>query len=369
MPGVRKVTERIAQASPALGEEEIQAVARVLRSGRLTQGPETAAFEEELARGLSGTAHAVAVSSGTVALELAYRAAGLEVGDEIVTSAFTFGATISAALRLGIRVRLADIDEDFLLDPDGVKAIMTPTTSAIVPVHLFGLPADMDALDGLGLPIIEDAAQAHLAFAGSRRAGSLGLAGCFSFYPTKNMTTGEGGAITTNDGALAETVRTLRNIGMRGRYEYVDVGTNARISEIAAAIGRVQLAKLAGFVEKRRRIASRYSAALNGVDWLRLPREPAGRTHAWNQFTVRIDQRAGRDRVSTALAEAGVASAVHYPEMLAEAAAFRHHPLVVTEDAPMARACAREVLSLPMHAGITEDNVDRIADVILQVRP
>ena len=351
---------RIAQ--PALGDEERAAVDRVLASGQLVQGPEVEAFEGELARGLAGTREAVAVSSGTAALELSILALGLGEGDEIVTTPFTFAATVNAALRARVRVRFADVGDDYNLDPEAVAEAVTERTALLVPVHLYGLPANVSALTALGVPVLEDAAQAHLATVDGRNVGGLGVAACFSFYASKNMTTGEGGAVTTDDIDLASRVRILRNQGMRGAYDYSTIGANARMTDIAAAIGRVQLRRLPDWIAARRRTAGRYLDALAGIDGICLPVPPEGVEPAWHVFTVQLDQDIDRELVLAALAGEGIQARAYYPMVLADAEPYRDHPLVdATMPLDRARAAARSVVSLPVHPGIGADAVERVA--------
>jgi dTDP-4-amino-4,6-dideoxygalactose transaminase len=357
-------------SGPTVGREEIDAVARVIRSGRLTNGEEIEAFERELARDLTHTAFVLAVSSGTAALELSLESIGVGPGDEVITPAFTFGATAAAVIRRGATVRFADVGDDLTIDVGSVSSLITDRTAAIIPVHLFGLPADVDALTAFGSPVVEDGAQAAGATLRGRPVGSLGSAGCFSFYPTKNMTTGEGGAIATDDPILASRVRLLRNHGMESRYDYKIPGTNLRMDEIAAAIGRIQLRRLPAFLEIRRSIAARYSAAFDGIDWLRVPRIDSDRTHAWNYFCVRVDPKVGRDALSESLEKQGVSTAVHYPAALCDVPAFRDHPLVAAKaDCPNARRTAQEVLALPMHAHLTDEDAEKVIAAVAGYSP
>ena len=352
----------VEMGGPVVGDEEREAVDRVLRSGRLAQGPEVEAFERELAERLAGTQHAVAVASGTAALDLSLSALGVGEGDEVVTTPFTFAATVSAALRSGATVRFADIGEDFVLDPAAAADAMTERTTLILPVHLYGLPADTDALAELGPPVLEDAAQAHLASLRGRRVGGLGVAGCFSFYASKNMTTGEGGAVTTNDPELAERVRILRNQGMRGRYDFAAIGWNLRLTEVAAAIGRVQLRRLPERTAARRHVATLLAEALDGMDGVTLPVVPEGREHAWHQFTIRLDPAVDRDAVLAKLEADAIEARVYYPSIVADLDPYREHPRIdSSRPLDRARAAARTVLSLPVHPGVGESDVARMA--------
>ena len=276
-----------------LGVEEESGVLEVLRSGRLAQGPKVEELERLFAQA-HGAAFAVAVNNGTTALVAAIRALDLEPGDEVVTSPFSFVATLNSILEAGATARFADVGDDFCLDPVSVEALIGPRTKAILPVHLFGLPADMDALSGIaqrhGLAIIEDAAQAHGAMVGDRPVGTYGLA-CFSLYATKNITSGEGGIITTNDADQAERLRILRNQGMRVRYEYVMAGHNYRMTELQAAVAIPQMHRLNEINGRRRANARRLTEGLTGIPGLRLPVEPEGRTHVFHQYTVRVGRR------------------------------------------------------------------------------
>ena len=355
---------------PHLGPEEAAAVTRVLGSGQLANGPETQTFEAEMATDLAGAAYVVAVSSGTTALELALEAMDVGPGTEVITTPFTFAATVNAALRCGANVRFADITDDYTIDPDAVGRQISSRTAVVLPVHLYGLPADMLGLAAHGIPLLEDAAQAHLARLDGSLVGGLGTASCFSFYPTKNMTTGEGGAVATDDEAIANRVRALRNQGMQAQYQYVEVGTNARMSELQAAIGRVQLRRLPGFVEARRKNAGRYLVDLADLDWLRLPLVPEGRTHGWNQFTVEVNPETTRQDVLTHLDGRGVPTAVYYPALLSDLPLYRDHPLVdATTDCPRARAATASVFSLPIHPDLRDTDLDRVVEALLDFRP
>ena len=254
-------------ARPQMGEEEKERVWQALDSGSLAQGPRVREFEEAFAAYI-GVEHAVATSSGTTALHLALLGYGIGAEDEVITVSFTFIASANSILYTGARPVLVDIDErDFCIDPARIEAAITPRTKAIMPVSLYGQPADMTAIAEIaerhGLAVIEDACQAHGASIGDRRSGTWG-AGTFSFYPTKNMTTGEGGAMTTDDAELAARVRLLREHGMNVRYHHDIVGYNFRMTDIAASIGLAQLQKLPANNERRRQIAARYDAELRG---------------------------------------------------------------------------------------------------------
>jgi dTDP-4-amino-4,6-dideoxygalactose transaminase len=339
-----------------IGEEEKAAVARVLTLGALVQGAEVAAFESEFSE-LVGGRLCVAVNSGTSALHLALVAAGIGTGDEVIVPSFTFAATANAVATTGARPVFADIDPvTFCMDPRSVASLVNPRTVGMVPVHLYGQMADMPALNKLAerhsLFVLEDAAQAHGAMQLGRPAGSLGHAGAFSFYATKNMTTGEGGMVVTGDAEFARRVRLLRNQGMERRYHNEIVGLNNRMTETAAAIGRVQLRGLAAWNERRRTIAGAYDASLRSV---RTPVVAAGNRHVYHQYTVRSPER---DRVLAELQSAGVEAAVYYPVPTHRLPTFA----VSVADLPQTEQAASEVLSLPVNPHLTDDEVTRVID-------
>jgi perosamine synthetase len=261
-PGV----SHIPAARPVIDERDIEAAVRVLRSGMVVQGPEVAGFEAEFST-LVGGRHCVAVNSGTSALQLTLLALGIGRGDEVIVPSFSFAASANAIRLVGAEPVFADICADtFTIDPAAVEALVGPRTVAIIPVHLYGLPASMAALEAIatrhGLAVVEDAAQAHGAQVEGRFVGAIGTAGCFSFYPTKNMHSLEGGMVTTADATLAHTVRLLRNQGMEQRYVLEIVGANTRLTDVAAAIGRCQLRRLDGWTEQRRANAAVFDANL-----------------------------------------------------------------------------------------------------------
>lgn len=354
---------QIAVAKPVIGEAEIEAAVRVLRSGNVVQGPEVAGFEEEFSRFVDGR-HCVAVNSGTSALQLALLAMGIGPGDEVVVPSFSFAATANAVRLVGAEPVFADIERDsFCLDPEAAAAAIGPRTAAIMPVHLYGHPAAMGRLVALaerhGLALVEDAAQAHLASFDGRPVGSFGAAGCFSFYPTKNMHALEGGMVTTGDAALARRVRLLRNQGMEQRYANEIVGANLRMTDVSAAIGRVQLGRLPEWTERRRANAKALDA---GITTLGTPPVAPGAEHVYHQYTVRVPEGIGRDAAQQALAAAGVGSAVYYPTPI-----HRLTPYAAdgpsserSWDLPETERAAAEVLSLPVHPSLGDAELDRI---------
>ena len=343
-------------------------VIEVLRSGTLAQGPMVARLEEAFAR-ITGTAHAVAVNSGTAALVAALQTLDLGPGDEVVTSPFTFVATLNAILETGATVRFADVTrEDFALDPDAVAGVLGPRTKVLMPVHLYGQTADMGKLVPLaeehGLHIVEDAAQALGASFHGNPAGSFGL-GCFSLYATKNVTTGEGGVITCDDAEVAGRLRVLRNQGMRARYSYEMAGRNYRMSELHAAVGIPQLAKFDELVAARRRNARQLTTGLTGTPGLAVPRVLRGRAHVWHQYTVLVGPHAmlSREELAAELAGRGVGTGVYYPKLVFDHDCFRDHPQIPPvrpADFPVAAKLTEQAISLPVHPALSESDVDTI---------
>lgn len=350
-------------------------VAEVLRSGVIAQGPMVKRFEDAFAQ-VAGTRHAVAVNSGTTALVASLQALDLQPGDEVITSPFTFVATLNAILEAGATVRFADINaDDFNVNPDAVAAAITDRTKVLMPVHLYGQTADVGKLATLaeerGLHLVEDAAQAVGATFDGKAAGSFGL-GCFSLYATKNITTAEGGVITTDDDALADRLRVLRNQGMRARYQYEMAGHNYRMTDVHAAIGIPQLERLPELTALRRRNAARLTEGLSGTPGLTLPRVLPRREHVWHQYTVQVGPHAllDRDELSAALTERGVGNGVYYPKIVFDYDCYRGHPLVPDAqlaDVPVAAKAAAEVLSLPVHAALTEEQLDTIVATVREV--
>jgi dTDP-4-amino-4,6-dideoxygalactose transaminase len=333
----------------------------VLRSGQIAQGREVEALEREFAE-YCGARDAVAVNSGTAALFVALVAHGIGPGDEVITSPFTFIATASAILMAGARPVFVDVrPDDFNIDPNLIAERITPRTKAIIPVHLYGQMADMTAIgeiaEGNRLAVIEDACQAHGAEWQGRKAGSYGT-GCFSFYPTKNMTTSEGGMITTNDSEVARKARLLRAHGAEQTYLHTELGYNYRLTDIAAALGRVQLSRLESFTEKRRRNARYYDTHLKGVT---TPKETEGARHVYHQYTVRAP--GFRDELRAFLTERGVGSAVYYPLALHQQPLFRDK-LGYRDSLPMAESLTQEVLSLPVWPGMTAAQRKRVVEVV-----
>jgi dTDP-4-amino-4,6-dideoxygalactose transaminase len=347
-----------------LWPELTRALEEVVRSGRFILGPQVAGFESEVASWL-GASHALALNSGTDALVIALDALGIGPGDEVVTSAFSFFATAEAISRVGASPVFADIERDtFNLDPASVEKSLTPKTRALLPVHLFGQAAEMDALTALAqrhdLQIVEDTAQAFGGRYRGRRLGTLGHAGAFSFYPSKNLGAyGDGGLLVTNDEELATRVRKLRDHGSRSRYYHDAVGYNSRLDEIQAAILRIKLPHVDAWNERRREAAARYREMLGGLPRLIVPEERDPAHHVFHQYTVRIGG-GRRDAVQQALSAAEVASVVYYPEPL-----HRSRPYAAKAPSlPEAETAAAEVLSLPMGPELDATTQERIAATI-----
>jgi len=341
------------------------ALRRVLDSCAFIGGPEVAAFESELAAFL-GTRHVVTVANGTDALEIALQAAGLGAGDIVAVPAFTFAATVEAVVRIGARPLLIDVDDaDLCIDLASLDAALRHHhIRAILPVHLYGQPADMTALLPLahqhGATVIEDAAQAHGAVcAGGRRAGTVGRAGCFSFYPTKNLGAfGDGGALCSDHDDLAATARLIANHGEAAKYEHVRPdGRNSRLDALQAAVLRVKLPHLESWNERRRALAYRYAEALAGLP-LRLPRERPDTRCVFHQYTVRTPRR---DEVAATLRARGIATGIHYPRALHQQPGFR---FPAAGGLRVAETAAREVLCLPMSPHLPEAAVDAVATAL-----
>jgi dTDP-4-amino-4,6-dideoxygalactose transaminase len=348
-------------AKPLMGEEEKQGILEVLDSGMLAQGPKVQALEEAFAA-YCGVKHAVATASGTTALHLALLAHEIGEGDEVITSPFTFISSANSILFTGARPVFVDIDPlTFNLDPRKIQRAITRHTKAVMPIHLFGVTADMGPVMEIAqahdLSIIEDACQAHGAEYRGKRAGSFGT-GCFSFYPTKNMTTAEGGMITTDDEEIADACRVARQHGMRRRYYHDELGYNFRMTDVHAAIGLAQFQKLERFNEARIANARFLSQHLEGVV---TPVVPAGYRHVFHQYTIRVpDGR--RDKLREALAEQGIGTGVYYPVPV-------HRQRVYVErgydDAhPQSERAAHEVLSLPVHPALTQEDLRSVVEAV-----
>jgi perosamine synthetase len=331
-----------------------------MRSGMLAQGPEVAAFEEEFSAQVSSGLECIAVNSGTSALNLMLLAAGVGPGDEVIVPSFTFAATANLVAITGATPVFADIEPDFFcFDSEAVEAAITARTKAVMPVHLYGHPAALDQLQEIcqryGLLLFEDSAQAHAAQLNGRPVATWGSAGAFSFYPTKNMTSGEGGMVVTSDPEIARKVRLLRNQGQERRYENELVGLNNRMTDLHAAIGRVQLAKLVDWTAMRQANAKLFDAELDGVE---TPKVATGATHVYHQYTIRVP---GLDRVrfQAELAKRGVGSGVYYPIPNHRLPAFNSSEIL-----PNTEGAAAECLSIPVHPAMSEENLEQIVRAV-----
>jgi perosamine synthetase len=353
------MTTMIPAAKPLIGVEEREAVDRVLQSGMLAQGPEVAAFEKEFSA-IVGGRHCIAVNSGTSGLHMALEAIGMDTGDEVIVPSFTFAATANSVALTGARPIFVDIDpRTFNIDPKAIEAAITPRTKAIQPVHLYGQPAAMSEIMALAkrhnLMVVEDAAQAHMASFDGTPVGAFGDAGVFSFYPTKNMTSGEGGMITTGSDEIARQSRLLRNQGMEKRYENEIVGFNTRMTDIHAAIGRVQLRKLAGWTKQRQDNAKFLDENLKGVV---VPYVAPGAVHVYHQYTIRVVGH-DRDAFGTEMIKRGVGNGVYYPIPVHRLPSF-----ALTLDLPNTTSAANEVLSIPVHPALSQADLETIVSVI-----
>ncbi len=360
---------KIPIAKPLLGAEEFKAVKRVMESGILAHGPEVEAFEKEFAEYI-GVKHAVAVANGTAALDIALKAIGVGPGDEVITTPFTFIATSNAVLFQGAKPVFADIDpETYNLDPDNVLEKITSKTKAIIVVHLYGHPAEMKAFKEIAedhsLYLVEDSAQAHGAEYNGVKAGSMGDVGAFSFYPTKNMTTGEGGMITTNNDEIARKARLLRNHGQSEKYLHVILGYNLRMTSIAAAIGRVQLKKLDEFNEKRRRNAVELTREIKTIKGLKPPVEKSYAKHVYHQYVVWVGEEypLTRDELRKHLLEKGIGTAVHYPRPIFQQPLYKKlgYPQNIC---PNSIEASKHVLSIPVHPALSSEDIKYILEAL-----
>lgn len=344
---------------PSIGIAEIAAVNRVLRSGSLAQGKKVREFEEEFSKFVGG-ASSVALNSGTSALHLGLLALGIGAGDEVIVPTFTFAATANAVAITGAKPIFVDIEEKyFSIDPELVEKAITSRTKAVIAVHLYGHPAELDKLSKLcqkhGLLLVEDAAQAHLATFEDKPVGSWGSFGAFSFYPTKNMTTGEGGMATTRNADTERMVRLLRNQGMEKRYLNEIPGFNNRMTEVAAAIGLVQLKKLEAWTKKRQANAKFLDANLKGVI---TPAVAPKAEHVYHQYTIQL-VGLDRDRFAAELKKLGVDSDVYYPTPVHKLPAYN-----LSLDTPVSEAVSQSCLSLPVHPQLSKSDLNRIVTAV-----
>ena len=352
-------------AKPVLGRGEEDAVRGILQSGMLVQGKHVKAFEEAFADYI-GVKHAVAVTNGTIALDLALKALKLGPGDEVIVPAFSFIATGNCVLFQGATPVFADIDQKtFNIAPSDVNEKVTARTKALIPVHMFGQPAKMDELKEIAeeheIYVIEDAAQSHGAKYKRQKTGSLGDVGCFSFYATKNMTTGEGGMITTDNSKLARTVRLLRDHGQTEKYHHTIIGYNYRLTELSAAIGLVQLKKLDEHNEKRMTNAAKLDEGIAKIHGLTPPYVEESVKHVFYQYVVRVDDDypLERNKLAYHLKETGIGTAVHYPTPIYKQPAYRKLGYDKTI-CPVTEESCRRVLSLPVHPSVNENDIQYI---------
>jgi len=362
---------------PFLGKEEIDAAVEVIRTGILTEksgmGPKVLEFERSFAK-FVGTKHAIALTSGTAALHAALLAADVRAGDDVLVPSFTFAATASAVLLAGARPMFVDIDkESYCMKTESIESVITRRTKAIVPVHLYGMPADMGSIMDLAhqrdLVVIDDAAQAHGTVYKGRNVGSIGNMTCFSFYAGKNLTTGEGGMITTNDDDYAKTLRMIRTHGEERPYWITRLGHNYRMSEIPASIGLAQLKKLPLFLEKRRKNAESLTEKLSMLGKLVLPRQPEEGKHSWYLYTVRLrGANAGkRNKVVEKLRAKNIEASIYYETPVHLLPLYRDSFGYKRGTLPETEKAARQVFSLPVHPKISPEDLDYIVENVKKV--
>jgi perosamine synthetase len=360
---------------PKIGEEEVEAVVKVLRSGILTSGlgagPAVTQFEKKFAE-FACVKHAIAVNTGTAALHSAIVAAGVKQGDEVILPSFTFVATAEAVVMAGGKPVFTDVDpETYNISPAEIKKSITKKTKAIIPVDLYGFSAEIKPISEIaakhGLAVVEDAAQAHGATYDGKPAGVFADAACWSLYASKNMTTGEGGVITTDSDEMAETLRLIRTHGEKAKYASLMLGYNYRMSEIQAAIGLVQLEKLPAFVAKRRENAKRLTRLLAKTDRLQLPEETKDRQHSWYLYTVRLKNATEneRNKIVEELRRKDIGAEVYYSNPVHLMPYYRER--FGGRKLPETEKAAKQVFSLPIHPGVTEAQVDYIGKTLLNL--
>ena len=345
-----------------------------LKSGNLAQGSMVAEFEHAFAEYI-GVKHAVAVTSGTVALHLAMMALDIKQGDEVITSPFSFIASANCAIYVGATPVFVDINkDDFCIDLNLIERKITPRTKAIIPVHLYGQTCDMEKLMDIArrhnLYVVEDACQAHGAKFNMQKAGSFGDLACFSFYATKNMTTGEGGMLTTNNDAVFEKLKLLRNHGQSVRYYHEITGYNFRMTDINAAIGIEQLKKLDSLNSKRKENAAYLSAKLENVPGIKCPNTMPNREHVFHQFTILVEDQfpVTRDALIDILKKDGINSGLHYPVLLSDQKSVKEYLNGVSETFEVAEDVTKRVLSLPIHPALTTEDLNYIAKVLYDIK-
>jgi perosamine synthetase len=360
----------ISMAKVQIDEDSIKAVLEVIKSGQIAQGPRVEQFEKAFAEYI-GTKYAVAVNSGTAALHVALIAAGIGKDDEVITTSFSFIATANCCLFTGAKPVFADIDEKtFNIDPKQIEKKITPRTKAVIIVDLYGQPCDMDEITAIckknNLILIEDACQAHGAEYNQRKIGSFGI-GCFSFYPTKNMTTGEGGMITTNDEEIARKAKLARQHGQSQRYVHDVLGYNFRMTDIAAALGICQLEKLDSSNVSRIKNAFYLTEKIINIKGLIPPYIGANRNHVFHQYTIRVapEYKCSREEFQKKLIEKGVSTIIYYPTPIHLQPVYKN--LGYTDVLPVTETAARQVISLPVHPGLSDADLKTITDAILSI--
>ena len=352
-------------AKPIIGDEEIENVVEVLKSGMIAQGPRVKEFEEKFAQWV-GADYGIAVNSGTAALHVALLSCDIGKGDEVITTPFTFIASGNSIVYTGAKPVFADIDlKTYTIDPNSIEQLITENTKAILPVQLYGQSADMDEINEIaeryGLTVIEDAAQAHGATFNGQKVGSMGDMACFSFYPTKNMTTSEGGIITTNDEDLAENAQVFRAHGASVRYHHDEIGYNFRMTDISAAIGLAQLNKIDEFNDKRIANAAYLNEGLKDVDGVITPYCADKSKHVYHQYTIRV-QKGDRDDWVDIINDCGVGTGIHYPITLYNQPIYKK--LEIEGDCPNAELAADNVISLPVHPSLTKEDLDLVIKAV-----
>ena len=352
-------------AKPIIGDEEIENVVEVLKSGMIAQGPKVKEFEEKFAEWV-GADYGIAVNSGTAALHVALLSCGIGEGDEVITTPFTFIASGNSILYTGAKPVFADIDlKTYTIDPYSIEKLITENTKAILPVQLYGQSANMDKINEIaeryGLSVIEDAAQAHGATCKGQKVGSMGDMACFSFYPTKNMTTSEGGIITTNDEDLADNAKIFRAHGASVRYHHDEIGYNFRMTDISAAIGLAQLDKIEEFNNKRIENAAYLNEGLKDVDGVITPYCAYDSKHVYHQYTIRVE-KGDRDDWVDLINECGVGTGIHYPIPLYNQPIYKS--LGIEGNCPNAELAADNVISLPVHPSLTKEDLDLVIEAV-----
>ena len=363
---------RIPVSKVAFSRKVIKDVSRVLKSGLIAQGPKVAEFETMFSEKYK-IRNVIAVNNGTTALFAALVAHGVGEGDEVITSPFTFAATLNSILAVGARPVFADIEEsDFNMSVGMIERLITSRTKAIMPVHLYGQMCEMAEINRIAekheLIVIEDAAQAQGATHYGVTAGSRNTA-TFSLYATKNMTTGEGGLIGTDDDVIASKIRTLRNQGMRAKYDYVDSGFNWRLTDLQAAIGIPQLEKYQEIVKKRKANADFYNSALSGLNGVVLPTTNQQSGHVWHQYTIRVTKGCAitRDQLVSDLDSMGIGTGIYYPRAVYDYEVFRRHELIENPECPVAERVANEVVSIPIHQFLKSGELKYISESIVRL--